>query len=136
MGPGSTNKMAIRAIFYRVTGALLVMTWGAYMFGLFRTQEFGFSLAALAVSLLFVLPAASLPFVGLRWKALVAGTLALVAGAVGVGEGVAASEEAAFRRQLARQNGPLNPVVKDRAWPFSNHYMYFNPVNGKFGAGD
>lgn len=136
MANGSVRKIPVRPLVYRALGGLLVLTWGAYMFGLFRTQEFGFSLVSLAVSLLFVLPVATFPFLGLQLRALLVGTLVLVTGAVGMGESMAQSEEAAFRRELARKEGPLNPVVRDRAWPFSNHYMYFNPVSGKFGAGD
>ena len=81
----------------RTVGVLAVLCWGWYIIAATRTQQFGFSAATLAASVgvaaAFVLPAAVLPFSGLRWRAVARGAAATVLAALLAAEVFAAVEE-------------------------------------------
>src|SRR5262245_49290986 len=83
----------------RAFGVLAVLGWGWYMVAMFRTQQFGFSVSVLGGATVFVLPAAVLPFAGLRLRALALGATATLLAAVGAAEAFAAWEESHFRRE-------------------------------------
>lgn len=120
----------------RTLGVLAVLGWGWYVVATFRTQQFGFSLAILGAAVAFVLPAAVLPFVGLRWRALALGAAATLLTAVGAAETFAAAEESNFLRANRRLPPDAAVVFQERQWPFTHHHLYYDPSSGRCGGGD
>ena len=120
----------------RTLGVLAVLGWGWYIVAQFRTQQFGFSVSIIGAATLFVLPATVLPFVGLRWRALALGAVATLFVVVGAAEAFAAAEEFGFRRAHRTLPPDAAVVIQERQWPFTHHYMYYDPKLGHWGGGD
>ncbi len=120
----------------RTIGVVIVLGWGWYSVAAFRTQQFGFSPAILGVAAVFVLPAAVLPFVGLRWRAVALGAAAALLAAVLAAEMFAAVEEAKFRQETRTLPPDAAVVVQMRQRPFAHHTLYYDPRSGQWGAGD
>jgi hypothetical protein len=120
----------------RALAALAVAAWGCYVVLAFRTQQAGFSPSVFAAAAMFVLPAALLPFLGLRWRGVALGAAATVLVAVAAAEGVAAAEEREFRQGQQSLTAGSAIVVQERRWPFSHHYLWYDPQTGAWGAGD
>jgi hypothetical protein len=119
-----------------VAAAAAVVGWGWYVVASFRTQQFGFSAAVLGVAAVFVLPVAVLPFVGLRWRAAGLGTGAVVLASLASAEAFAVLDEARFYREHRGRPAGAAVVCQDRQWPFSHHYMSFDPATGQWRGGD
>jgi len=120
----------------RLIGVLAVVTWGWYIVALFRTQQFGFSMAVLAAPLLFVLPFAVVPFLGMNWRAAGVGIAGLMILVLTSAETYAALEESRFVREHRKLPANAGAVVQDRQWPFANHHLLFNPQTGECTGGD
>lgn len=122
----------------RSIGIAFVFGVGLYGAGLFRTQELGFSFANTLLTLLFIGPFAVLPFLGLRWRDLATGWIAILMGVVGMVEAAAVWEE--YRFQQACLSAPIPadapPVFQSRHWPFESHHLTFDPRTAAFSAGD
>ena len=120
----------------RTLGVLAVLCWGWYIISAFRTQQFGFSAAILGVAAIFVLPAAVLPLIGLRWRTVALGAAATVLAALLAAEVFAAVEESGFRRETQALPPGAAPVIQARHYPFAHHTMSYDPSSGHWGAGD
>lgn len=124
----------------RTIGALAVLCWGWYIVAATRTQQFGFSAATLAailgVAAVFVLPAAVLSFLGLRWRVVALGAAATVLAALLAAEAFAAVEESSFRRETQALPPGSAVVIQARQWPFTHHTMSYDPSSGQWWAGD
>jgi hypothetical protein len=130
----SGSSFLLRAV--RVVGWLAAVGWGWYIVAAFRTQQVGFSAAILGVALVFVLPAAVVPFLGLRWRAVALGTVITMLVALGTAEAIADLEESGFRRKC--QDLPVDAamVFQERQWPFAHHHLFYDPSTGQWGGGD
>ena len=120
----------------RTIGVLAVLSWGWYSVAALRTQQFGFSAANLGVAAVFVLPAAVVPLVGLRWRHVALGAAATLLAVVLAAEVFAAVEESGFRRETRTLPPGAVVVVQARQWPFAHHTLYYDPGSGQWGAGD
>ena len=127
----STSLSVIRTI-----GAMIGIAWGWYITSSLRTQQFGFSFAIFSVAAIFVVPVVILAFIGLPWRTFVFGifgVLLIVAGSV---EAVATLEESVFRQKHNFLASNTAIVTQERLWPFSHHYMSYNPSSGIWSGGD
>jgi hypothetical protein len=124
----------------RAIGVLAVLCWGWYIVAATRTQQFGFSAATLAASVgvaaAFVLPAAVLPFIGLRWRPVALGAAATVLAALLAAEAFAAAEESGFRRETQALPPDAAVMIQSRQWPFAHHTMSYDPGSSQWRAGD
>lgn len=124
----------------RIVAIVMALGWGWYITLAFRTQQFGFSVGVLLAALIFVLPAALLPFLGLQWRTVAMGVALLLLLTIGSTEVMASLEERAFQQHIQSLASTLEsndrPVVQPRQWPFAYHSLLFDPASGTWRATD
>jgi hypothetical protein len=115
---------------------MAVGVWGWFIVAQFRTQQVGFSAGVLVAMAIFVLPLAILPFLGLSWTRGIAGLAGLLLAVVGLVEWMAVTEEYAFRARHEALPPGSKTVFEARRWPFSDHYLAYDPSTGVCTGGD
>ncbi len=136
MGTGRSQYSRIALGALRLFALEVVIVFGWYLVGTFRTQQIGFSIATLFVTALLIAPVAVIPFVGLRWRSVVAGTAAVWLLTVLSVEMFAHAEESRFLRDYRSLPPAAASVFENRQWPFSDHYMCYDPATKQCSGGD
>ena len=116
--------------------ALLPLLWATYFLTMIRTSGFGFAYTRFegpfVVVLMYAGIPAMLPFLGLRWQAVAAGTLGICLLAVVVSEGFGYAQEMQVKRQYGET--PARNVAVVRWWPFEHHGIFYAPGHGWSGC--
>ena len=129
-------RLQVAVVVARAGGALAAVVWGWYIVATFRSQHWGFALPVLGVAAVFVFPAAIVPWLGLRWRAVLLGTAVILVAAVASAEWVAVLEEFGFSLACRAQPPGAGVIVRARSWPFAHHHLYYDPSTGQRGGGD
>lgn len=120
----------------RALGMLIAFGWIWFVAAWARTQGWGVSPGALLIAVLFGIPVAVLPVLGLRLRTGVRAVVIILLLAVVAAEVPAAIEEAAFRRKHRDLPATAPAVFEGRFWPFRYHHLYYEPATRRWGAGD
>ena len=123
----TVNTSRISSLTFRAVLVFGCLAWGSYFLAMFRTSGFGLSFddlrEFLVAALVFVAPLAIFPFLGLGWRRIVIGVLAVCAGSFIIAEVFGRAQEIAVVRRYGP--APTEQVTVTRWWPFRHHSIFY-----------
>ena len=126
----------ISSLAFRIPVVLATVAWGSYFATMSRTSAFGISWRDLGGealgTLIFTAPLAPFAFLGLGWRRIVAGVMAVCITALIVAEVFGRAQEILVVKHYGPS--PTERVLVRRWWPFRHHDIIYDPGYGWTGC--